>query len=733
TRFHAKSIPTIDILAYLNRILKYAPCENDCFLSVLVYFHKMATLQNKPPSFVSSCKKRRKPIIINSYNIHRLLIIGIMIAAKFYSDIFFTNSHYAKVGGLPVIELNQLEVEFLLINDFDLHISVEEIQETGDLLLSHALKYPIQVGVKSQNEIKPTSNTSQNQNSLTQKQTPPKEVPIPPRVQLNESEESNRRISVQSKPLSTVNLNNNQRPNLNYNIQFSNSPKPKHSSSYDEYNRDLLESTAVAIDSFDGEPIPKFTTLSSISKNNHRSPIPNVYTLARTTSKSASAKLRNSMIMSMNSNIPLSSSNNNNNNNNSNNHSNNNSNTTTPNFNGMNENVSVVTQNLRYNNRYSFQPPQSQQSYTQPPLQPPQQQSQQMLQPNLYQSLPPQTQSPNGILMDSQYSMYEAQQKSSEMMKKYESLRMSSTNQGNSMIYTQIPVSVPPKTYFTSPESTEAIPHQNSMISGVGSYSTSELYNSKRTSTGSHSFNGNNTMQVYKQPSKSKSSSSLNIINNDWHNKELPPINNMTHRNDNPRTLSNVNLHNTDILYQQQQQQQQQQSMQIPPPPPPKAVPPMYSNSPIKMNNGGGSSNPQDKRSSRMSMNFAGSQFSVESPMDAPPRLSKFFGYMPNEIISPIKITDDYQQDIQKMEDMTNNFYLSPLNPHSSPSINPPFQNYHMNSNPSSSSNTPHRSYNNSLSNVASPNSNPNMKDPGVSISSLAAKTSNLSLSVSYY
>eukprot|EP00833_Pecoramyces_ruminatium_P012452 jgi/Orpsp1_1/1186484/evm.model.d7180000050968.1 len=97
TRFHAKSIPTIDIMAYLNRILKYAPCENDCFLSVLVYFNRMATLQNSPPSFVSSCKKRRKPIIINSYNIHRLLIIGIMIAAKFYSDIFFTNSHYAKV------------------------------------------------------------------------------------------------------------------------------------------------------------------------------------------------------------------------------------------------------------------------------------------------------------------------------------------------------------------------------------------------------------------------------------------------------------------------------------------------------------------------------------------------------------------------------------------------------------------------------------------------------------
>lgn len=55
---------------------------------------------------------------IDSYNIHRLLIAGVTVASKFFSDVFYTNSRYAKVGGLPQTELNQLELHFLLLNDF---------------------------------------------------------------------------------------------------------------------------------------------------------------------------------------------------------------------------------------------------------------------------------------------------------------------------------------------------------------------------------------------------------------------------------------------------------------------------------------------------------------------------------------------------------------------------------------------------------------------------------------
>ncbi|KAG0170901.1 hypothetical protein DFQ30_001789 [Apophysomyces sp. BC1015] len=60
-----------------------------------------------------------------------------MVASKFFSDVFFTNSRYAKVGGLPVAELNELELEFLRLNDFNLNVSVEELQQYGDQLMMH--------------------------------------------------------------------------------------------------------------------------------------------------------------------------------------------------------------------------------------------------------------------------------------------------------------------------------------------------------------------------------------------------------------------------------------------------------------------------------------------------------------------------------------------------------------------------------------------------------------------
>ncbi|KAJ8502132.1 hypothetical protein ONZ51_g221 [Trametes cubensis] len=89
------------------------------FLSLLVYFDRMMKLAKE------TCGK---VFAIDMYNVHRLVIAGVTVASKFFSDVFYTNSRYAKVGGLPLTELNQLELQFLLLNDFHLMISQEEMQ-----------------------------------------------------------------------------------------------------------------------------------------------------------------------------------------------------------------------------------------------------------------------------------------------------------------------------------------------------------------------------------------------------------------------------------------------------------------------------------------------------------------------------------------------------------------------------------------------------------------------------
>ncbi|KAG0225998.1 hypothetical protein BGW42_003953 [Actinomortierella wolfii] len=71
---------------------------------------------------------------LNSLNIHRLLITALMIAAKFTSDLYYSNARYAKYGGLRLEELNQLELEFLFSIKFDLNVKVPHIQQVGHLL-----------------------------------------------------------------------------------------------------------------------------------------------------------------------------------------------------------------------------------------------------------------------------------------------------------------------------------------------------------------------------------------------------------------------------------------------------------------------------------------------------------------------------------------------------------------------------------------------------------------------
>jgi hypothetical protein len=73
--------------------------------------------------------------VVDSFNIHRLVIAGVTCASKFFSDVFYTNSRYAKVGGLPLVELNHLELQFLILNDFRLAVPLEEMEAYGTMLV----------------------------------------------------------------------------------------------------------------------------------------------------------------------------------------------------------------------------------------------------------------------------------------------------------------------------------------------------------------------------------------------------------------------------------------------------------------------------------------------------------------------------------------------------------------------------------------------------------------------
>ena len=113
--FHARNIPSISIYSYLARILKYCPTTNEVFISLLVYFDRMSkratqyttlTMEQQqqqqqespaPPPPALPPGHSHDTFAVDSYNVHRLIIAGITVSSKFFSDVFYTNSRYAKV------------------------------------------------------------------------------------------------------------------------------------------------------------------------------------------------------------------------------------------------------------------------------------------------------------------------------------------------------------------------------------------------------------------------------------------------------------------------------------------------------------------------------------------------------------------------------------------------------------------------------------------------------------
>lgn len=100
TRFHSKTPPKISVLDYLYRLTKFSNLDHTVLLATLSY---VDLLMIACPAFE-----------INSLTVHRFLLTATTVACKGLRDSFYTNEHYAKVGGVHVSELNILEQELLV-------------------------------------------------------------------------------------------------------------------------------------------------------------------------------------------------------------------------------------------------------------------------------------------------------------------------------------------------------------------------------------------------------------------------------------------------------------------------------------------------------------------------------------------------------------------------------------------------------------------------------------------
>mmetsp|Transcript_36193 Transcript_36193/g.41992 ORF Transcript_36193/g.41992 Transcript_36193/m.41992 type:complete len:426 (-) Transcript_36193:378-1655(-) len=130
TKFHALKAPGISVLAYLERIHKYASCSTECFVLALIYIDRLIQKNN---------------FLLTELNVHRVVITAVLLAAKFFDDAYYNNAYYAKVGGVMVQEMNSLEVEFLFRINFNLHAIPEVYSKYQRELLCHAASEQVNV------------------------------------------------------------------------------------------------------------------------------------------------------------------------------------------------------------------------------------------------------------------------------------------------------------------------------------------------------------------------------------------------------------------------------------------------------------------------------------------------------------------------------------------------------------------------------------------------------------
>lgn len=120
--FTSKTIPKISISDYLLRITKYANVSDEILIIALIYLDKL-------------CKKNK--LMLNSYNVHRLLFISILISIKMNSDKIYKNIYYSKISGINPKELCLMEYEFMHLSGFMLNIKKEIYEKYKSFLIKN--------------------------------------------------------------------------------------------------------------------------------------------------------------------------------------------------------------------------------------------------------------------------------------------------------------------------------------------------------------------------------------------------------------------------------------------------------------------------------------------------------------------------------------------------------------------------------------------------------------------
>lgn len=122
--FDGLAVPTMPVAAYLERLCVYMNCSVESFLISLPILARLLW----PNPADTSTPNPHRTVHLHSNSAHRLIGTAVVIAAKFHDDAYRTNAYYASVVGVPLRELNRLEMSFLNAVSFGVVVHADEYE-----------------------------------------------------------------------------------------------------------------------------------------------------------------------------------------------------------------------------------------------------------------------------------------------------------------------------------------------------------------------------------------------------------------------------------------------------------------------------------------------------------------------------------------------------------------------------------------------------------------------------
>lgn len=104
---------------------RWLRCSNSCFTLAGIYLFRYLRCENRRGSYHS----------LTPWNAHRLSYISLIIGAKYLDDYFPSNAVYAKVGGMTLSKLNEIERQFLHDIEYNVFVSTKQFKAQRHLHL----------------------------------------------------------------------------------------------------------------------------------------------------------------------------------------------------------------------------------------------------------------------------------------------------------------------------------------------------------------------------------------------------------------------------------------------------------------------------------------------------------------------------------------------------------------------------------------------------------------------